>query len=795
MELELDVDREGAVTDARVTRSSGDEALDAAALAAARAFAFDPATRDGSPIPARIRYEHVFEAREAPPPPPASAAVGGVALDRETGKPLAGADVVVTTDEGATLRTKTDATGAFRVEGVAPGAVHVVVTAEGHVPERLDDTLEPGTLTEAKLRLEPTPDPEAFVATARVDAPPREVTKRTLSREELTRVAGTRGDPLRAVELLPGVSRPAPGGGTPILRGANPFDSQVFLEGAPVPILYHLGGLTSFVHSRLLESVDLYPSNFSVRYGRKVGGVIEAKIRDPRTDGFHAIGEASFLDTSLLVETPLGKEVSVLAAARRSNIDAVLNSAASTTDLAITAAPVYWDYQAVAAWKPTDADRLRLLAYGSSDRLAIVVGKPAEIDPQVRGAFDAQEVFHRVQLGYRHRWSGGSEQNTELTYGRYDGRGVFGSLGKFDFVIDTVQGRSEWTAVASPAARFTAGVDVLGNRFAGSYQGIPATTGEGEPAVTPSQQGRIAIDTSVWVMLPSAYLEGGFRPFRELLITPGVRADYNDQVKQGSVDPRLSARLEVSEHTAIKAGIGRFSQSPDERLAAAPIGNPDLRMTHAVHTSAGVEQKLGDAVTASAEGFAKWIDGIVTNTPQGQAPFFVNTQRGRIFGGELLVRVRPTGRFFGFLSYTLMRSERGDEGQAYRLFDRDQPHILNATGTYRLGRGWELGASVRYTSGTPYTPVTSATYEATTDTYAARFGRPMSARNPPFSRVDLRVQKTWTFTHWSAAVYLDVQNVLNAPNREGFAYSYDYRERTGARGLPILPILGVRGEL
>ena len=71
----------------------------------------------------------------------------------------------------------------------------------------------------------------------------------------------------------------------------------------------------------------------------------------------------------------------------------------------------------------------------------------------------------------------------------------------------------------------------------------------------------------------------------------------------------------------------------------------------------------------------------------------------------------------------------------------------------------------------------------------------MSARNPPFSRIDLRIQKTWTFSRWSLAAYLDVQNVLNAPNREGFAYSYDYRERQGARGLPILPILGLRGEL
>jgi hypothetical protein len=610
-------------------------------------------------------------------------------------------------------------------------------------------------------------------------------------------LAGTRGDPLRAVELLPGVSRPSVvgGPGVPILRGANQFDSQVYVEGAPVPILFHLGGLSSFLHSRVLDTVELYPSNFGVRYGRKVGGVIEARLRDPRTDGLHGVAELSLLDTSLLVETPVGDKLSVLAAARRSNIDAVLNSAASTTDLAITSAPVYWDYQAVAAYKPTDEDRLRLLAYGSSDRLAIVYASPNDLDPAVRGAFDASSVFHRAQIGYRHRFHGGSEQNTELTYGRIDERGAFGAIGRFDFAMDTLQGRSEWVGVVSPALRVVAGLDLLTNHFSGSYQGVPAPAGEGDPERALSAQRQVSVEASRWVALPGAYVEAGIRPVPQLLVTPGVRADYNDFIQQAAVDPRLSVRFDATEKTAFKAGIGRFSQSPDERHVIEPIGNPQLRMTHALHASAGVEHKVTDTFTASVEGFVKRIDGVVTGTPEGRAPFFTNNRDGRIVGGELFLRVRPAGPFFGFLSYTLMRSERRDEGEPWRLFDRDQPHIVTATGVYRLGRGWEVGAAVRYTSGTPYTPVVSATYDSTTDVYSPRLGRPMSQRNPAFSRIDLRVQKTWTFSSWSFAVYLDVQNVLNAPNREGFDYSYDYRQRAGSRGLPILPILGLRGEL
>ena len=42
-------------------------------------------------------------------------------------------------------------------------------------------------------------------------------------------------------------------------------------EGAPVYRLYHFGGLTSFVQPRLLDKIDLYPGNFSARFGRKMG--------------------------------------------------------------------------------------------------------------------------------------------------------------------------------------------------------------------------------------------------------------------------------------------------------------------------------------------------------------------------------------------------------------------------------------------------------------------------------------------------------------------------------------------
>ena len=82
-----------------------------------------------------------------------------------------------------------------------------------------------GDLTSVTYRLDAAapgrpPGELEFGATATIEAPPREVTKRTLKAEELLRVAGTRGDALKAIEYMPGVARGQMG--FMIIRGSAP---------------------------------------------------------------------------------------------------------------------------------------------------------------------------------------------------------------------------------------------------------------------------------------------------------------------------------------------------------------------------------------------------------------------------------------------------------------------------------------------------------------------------------------------------------------------------------------------
>jgi len=143
----------------------------------------------------------------------------------------------------------------------------------------------------------------------------------------------------------------------------------------------------------------------------------------------------------------------------------------------------------------------------------------------------------------------------------------------------------------------------------------------------------------------------------------------------------------------------------------------------------------------------------------------------------------------------LSRAERRDaRARAYRLFDLDQTHILTLIGSYRLPRNWEIGARFRYVTGNLYTPVTGALYDADADQYVGVDGPVNSGRANAFHQLDVRIDKRWVFEKWMLNAYLDVQNVYNRANADGVQYNYDFSESESQQGLPIIPVIGLRGE-
>ncbi len=175
-------------------------------------------------------------------------------------------------------------------------------------------------------------------------------------------------------------------------------------------------------------------------------------------------------------------------------------------------------------------------------------------------------------------------------------------------------------------------------------------------------------------------------------------------------------------------------------------------------------------------------------------PLFSNDGEGRSYGLELLVRHRPHGPFFGWIAYTLGRSERRRAGEDYSLYELDQTHILTAVGSLDLGAGFTAGLRFQLVSGLPTTPVTGSVFDSDIQAYRPVLGEANSERQPTYHRLDLRVDKLFVFDTWKLTAYLDVQNVYNRRSTEFTVYNYDYSQANSVPGLPILPTLGVKGE-
>ena len=176
-------------------------------------------------------------------------------------------------------------------------------------------------------------------------------------------------------------------------------------------------------------------------------------------------------------------------------------------------------------------------------------------------------------------------------------------------------------------------------------------------------------------------------------------------------------------------------------------------------------------------------------------PVFTNEGAGRVYGGELLVRLELWRNLFGWVSYTLSRSERLDHAdQDWHLFQYDQTRILTMIASYKLPAGFQIGLRFRYVTGNPTTSLLGAFYDSNNDRFTPIPGPLFGDRLGAFTQLDARIDKTFTFNRWRLSLYLDVQNVTNTANPEASTYNYSYTQQNTISGLPILPVFGIRGD-
>ena len=817
--VQIAISATGSVDAVKVIESAG-AAFDAAAVVAIQQFLFEPAEVNNRPAPIRINYRYDFVIKEEAP---TTAQFAGLVKNHQTGEALAGVSIAL--DNGVSVLT--DLAGRFVVDQVEPGKHRVTLSRADLKALQSEESFEAGKKLEATYEVEfNTPEKDADGDSDDLEiviiAPTltKQVVSTKVDADQARRVAGTSGDVLKIVENLPGVARATAGSGQVVVWGAAPEDTRVYVDGMRVPLLYHFGGFRSIIHSDFVRSVELIPGGYGAQYGRGLGGLVKVDTRDPASDRLHGSAAVDLIDASAAATGPIVKNVTAAIAARRSHLDAVLNEVTSRDTSAFFPIPKYYDGQARLRYQPGKHTFVELGGMISSDEVSRTV---SNADPAYRKEENKSLNFQRIYLRYETETADGGKVSAMpwLGWERSTLTGRFGGTPTVLEVDSSVYGfRASYRGRVAPFLTTEVGLDLEAATHAARRVGsVTAPPREGDARAfgqPPSDQ--INLDT--WDTAEGSaapYVEGDFSLFENKLhIVPGLRlepqftsvskrvpteglfAPQGVYTSDTALEPRLAVHYALSSRVTFKAAVGQYRQAAQPADLSASFGNPTLQSARATHLLFGGAFGLNRNISLETTVFRSTSDGLVVRNPSSSplvAQALVNGGEGRSYGVQFLLRHELAKGFFGWVAYTILRSERKDaDSGVYRLFDFDQTHVLTALASYDLGKGFDIGVRGRYASGYPRTPVVGSYFDSRSATYQPILGNKNSIRIPEFLELDVRVAKRFKLQSSSLEIYLDVQNVSNRKNPEEIAYNADYSQQRYIEGLPILPVLGVKWE-
>jgi hypothetical protein len=644
------------------------------------------------------------------------------------------------------------------------------------------------------ITLEADATSEVIEVTGRAPEQTRPVAYR-MTAEDVRQTPGAANDVLRAVQTLPGVARIPYNFGGLVLRGQAPRDTSVFLDGMEVPIAFHFGGVTSFYPATLLEGLEVTSGGFDAGWGRTQGGVISLATREPRTDGWRAGGEVGLLHSGAFAEGPVPGGGGLMIGVRRSYLDALVRPFVDDG----TPLPSYLDAQLRGSWgDPRRDGRFIPQLFASIDRVA-------------SDELALTSAFVRTGVTYRKSW--GKTHLEAVPWGGYNVLSIEDSSQDDEPPMDGEEPVGD-VKFRRPMTVLGARADLIRDTSWGHLRGgLDAQGGHlGQLEVNVDEMS-VEATTSLWWRDVAGYAEVRVAPWGgRFSAKPGVRVESYGATGEVVVDPRLNLHQRVSETVTLRQAAGRFHQPPTPMELEKTLGNPGLKSGYTDQLSLSVDARLPWDVEASLTGFlhdgrrqptSAIRPGPDPEVPEpntgGLGPIFAElleeqfgsfdykeaTGRARSQGVELSLK-RRSERYYGYLAYTLSRSERKDDPtrfSGWRPYQLDQRHHLTAVGSVAFTH-WRLGGRLSVVSGNPYSPASGVDDNGETliDTWGGRL--------PLYVSLDVRADRSWRRKWGEVVLFVDLQNATNRRNIEGREVE-DNGKESDIRGLPILPFIGV----
>lgn len=637
----------------------------------------------------------------------------------------------------------------------------------------------------------------------------------TLRASEARRQAGTLGDPLKAVESMPGIARGGANGEL-IAWGSATSESAVLVDGVPIPFLFHGSGVRGVVAPEQLSSLELVPGAFGAEHGRALGGLVKLTLRAPSKLDVKLDASADFLDAGLRTSAPVGGDTALAFGAREGYVGRWLPRRLEHQDAGHFVVPTYrnWFAQSEVSLDPDSELRITYLAAEDTWARSLSAEKTHAPASEELGRH-----FQRLYVTYFR--DTGAERARVTPFIGVGSRTLRARRGERGYGL--VQDERIYGLRASDTLRLdelfeiTLGIDALGTRTDVERSGtltLPAR--EGDPyafGVAPARDSAFdAFETHVLNVAP--YVEATLRR-TALTVTPGFRADTylietsavrptlgsnprsGGSRREFAPDLRLSAQLDLDESVALLAAAGRYHQAPEPVDLSAVFGNPRLGLSRAFHATFGEWVRLTSALDLTVLGFYKALNDLPvrsSSTSPKTTEALVQSGEGRVFGTQTELRARGASGWSGWLAWTMSRSERRSRAdEAWRRFDYDQTHVVSCVVQKSLG-SWIPSLRLRYATGSPRTPIEGSFQNLSSGEHEPMFGDTNSIRLPDFFQLDTRVEWSHVISPGTLTASIEALNVTGRRNAEEFVYGADYRSRDVLTGMPPLLNLGVRYE-
>lgn len=743
----------------------------------------------------------------------------------EEGAAVYGATITLHRDSRVVYGADTDRLGSFRIAEVQPGPYELRVQALGYAEVRRSLDVGFATTHELDLRLTRSAiELEGIAVEADRGRERRRFeeipgpTVREMDLEEVRWVpAIAEPDPVRAIEVLPGVVSTSDFSAAFHVRGGSQDQNLILLDGIPVFSPFHLGGLFSVFNADMIDRVELMSGGFPAEHGGRVSSVLEIDS-DPGSGDFGVDGAVSLLSSRAAVAGRLPRsiadalghaDVRYRLSARRSYFDVLLEPAFEF--------PYHLtDLQAVVEGWTRAGGRVTVSAYTGEDVFDLTT-------------LDEEDFPLRVDWDWGNdvlgaRWSrprsGGGSIDVRANVSRF-GTGLrFPDFGDTDFDSRIRQAQLRTDLDFRPTPRWSIQTGALAQhlRYDNTFVSGGTSFGGGRGSGG----------------LFGSYVQARWSSPRAWLVEVGLRGDLyapdpGDVVFEPS--PRAAVKRFLGDgDVAVKLAVGRYSQFlhslRDEEL---PLGLDIwvLAGARAPHTVSdqiqmGVEGFRGEEWYWSAEAYLRDFQGVVAFNPADDPNDRLDDVlggRGTSWGLDVMLR-RETGDVRGWLAVSFLKARRTfpDVQSPFEprpeityppIFDRrvdaDLVFTYPAPWGWTGGVRWNLGTGIPYTralgSYSYYQPryVQGGGLDWTGDDgdgvggYGVVLDDRNSSRYPVYHRLDLSFRRTFTKSWGSLTPYL---NLVNAYNRRNvlfyfFEYDKDPPVRSGISMFPVLPTVGL----